>query len=287
MHKGDNRKAFTAPLEWNISILQQPAFYALEKLFPELTGQQQFPSQEQLTSWYKQKHPESDISFVLSEILDADGRYYEEFIFVTKQVPTRTNNWHDFFGAIIWSMFPKSKTALNHRHMAEILQFGLKQRSPIRHKLTLFDECGVLVLYSRDSANLVTQLQDHQWTQVFWEHRSDWLSGQQNSQKISALMFGHANYEMLTKPFIGLTGKMWPLQVPDEFFHQPMQQQWEIIDDKLSEQITNFSLEQFAAQLSPLPLLGVPGWWPPNEQLEFYEQHKQYFRAKSQKPINP
>jgi len=33
------------------------------------------------------------------------------------------------------------------------------------------------------------------------------------------------------------------------------------------------------SQLYPLPMLGVPGWWPDNEQPEFYD-NTDYFRAK-------
>src|SRR3990167_9931502 len=40
---------------------------------------------------------------------------YEPRIFLSSEVSTRPENWHDFFNALIWYTFPKSKAALNMR----------------------------------------------------------------------------------------------------------------------------------------------------------------------------
>ena len=93
------------------------------------------------------------------------------------------------------------------------------------------------------------------------------------------MMFGHANYEMATRPFIGLTGKMLALTVPDDFFNQSLRQRIDFIDTALSEQIANQGILIDPLQLTPLPLLGVPGWFDANKLPDFY-QNTAYFRAK-------
>ncbi|CAM5212301.1 hypothetical protein ALON55S_02729 [Alishewanella longhuensis] len=88
--------------------------------------------------------------------------------------PTRAENWHDFFGALIWCLFPKTKALLNQLHMAEIAEHGQQQRSKLRNKLTLLDECGVLVCLEPEQLAHAELLRQHQWQQSFVTKRSDW-----------------------------------------------------------------------------------------------------------------
>ena len=208
----------------------------------------------------------------------ADGRYYEEFIYHRQQVPTRYPNWHDLFGALIWCLFPKTKQLLNQLHIQQIECHGKTSRTLLRNKLTLLDECGVLVLYSPKAGSFIELLRNHQWHEAFVKHRDCW-QGQTGETHLAAMMFGHANYEMATRPFIGCTGKMLALAVPADFFDQSLHQRIEFIDTTFSEQIANQGILVDPQQLSPLPLLGVPGWFEANKQPDFY-QNTAYFRAK-------
>jgi hypothetical protein len=126
--------------------------------------------------------------------------------------------------------------------------------------------------------NMVELLRQHQWQQAFVSHRHHW-QGQSAEPAIAAMMFGHANYEMATRPFIGLTGKMLAMAVPDDFFSQSLRQRIDFIDTALSKQIANQGIFSDPLQLTPLPLLGVPGWFFANEQPDFY-QNSAYFRPK-------
>lgn len=275
---------FVPPAQWDSQILQShPAFAALCQSVPlgDLTD---FPSAALLSEWLATRYPMSQWRFVDSELLAADGRYYEIFIAETGQIPTRSSNWHDFFGALCWMLFPRSKAALNQRHLAEIALSDGKERSALRHQLTLFDECGVLLIYPVQSANSCTQerpqevlaaLRGHQWQQAFWHQAELW----QPQAGLWPLIFGHANYEMLTRPFIGLTGKLWPVGVCAEFMNWPLRQQLDFVDTALSEQIASFTLTAFRNQMSPLPLLGIPGWHTQEQTVDFY-QNEQYFRPK-------
>jgi len=267
---------FVAPTHWEAQIFaHNPIFARLAALLP-LAQSAEFPSLATLNQWFGQFQPQMAVSFVDNEQLNADGRYYEEFIFATGKVPTRSENWHDLFGALIWCLFPKSKMALNQRHQQEIGLHGKAQRSPVRHRLTLLDECGVLLCYRAEAADIVQQLKSHQWQQAMFINRDSWLG---QAPQLEPMIFGHAIYEMATRPYLGLTAKLWPMLVPAEFSDWPLLQRIAFIDEQLSVQISNNSLAEFQQQLTPLPLLGVPGWYAENCQQGFY-LNTDYFRPK-------
>jgi hypothetical protein len=269
---------FIAPAAWDQKMwLDNPIFAELTEIFP-LSACTDFPTVPDIEYWRQKLSPALSVQFVENDLLAADGRYYEAFIYHTQQVPTRHPNWHDLFGALIWCLFPQTKKLLNQLHIQEIEQFGSVNRSLLRNKLTLLDECGVLILYHAEQLPVVEALRQHQWLQAFVTHRHLW-QGQAEQPAIGAMMFGHANYEMATRPFIGLTGKMLAIAVPDDFFNQPLRQRVDFIDTALSKQIANEDLLRSAGQLTPLPLLGVPGWFCANAQPEFY-QNEAYFRPK-------
>lgn len=269
---------FVAPTQWDALIwTENPIFAELNTLFP-LTQSMDFPSVNTLEQWRLLLRPELTVSFVDNEKFAADGRYYETFIYDTAQVPTRFPNWHDLFGALIWCLFPKTKTLLNRLHMQEIQLHGDSHRTALRNKLTLLDECGVLVLYSGNGSKVVDLLRQHLWTEAFVNLRHAW-QGQSNTPQIGAMMFGHANYEMATRPFLGLTGKILAVAVPSDYFQQSLRQRIDFIDTALSEQIANQGSLVDPLQLTPLPLLGVPGWFEANNHPDFY-QNTAYFRPK-------
>lgn len=279
----DKTQRFSPPLCWDSQLwLQNPIFADLTQLF-QLQNLTDFPSPEMLTELLP---ADAVVSFVDTVLLEHAGCYYEEFIFKRRQVPTRLHNWHDFFGALIWCLFPKTKTLLNQLHMAEIAVHGLKERSTLRNKLTLFDECGVLVLYQKGAEQVITALRQHQWQHAFVEQRALWQSNTfsplpetTTQAALSAMIFGHANYEMATRPFIGLTGKMLALEVCADFFSWPLRQRIDFIDTELSQQIANNDILRQQQQLTPLPLLGIPHWYADNQAAEFY-QDVSYFRPK-------
>ena len=267
MQNTDFKNRFTPPAGWDSQLLlDNPIFADLGQRF----GIRQLTDWPDVV-WLNQNLPDTVMRFVDNEMLSADGRYYEEYIFATQRVPTRKNNWHDFFGALIWCLFPNTKALLNQLHMAEIALYGLKQRSQLRNKLTLFDECGVVVCLEPDALAHADLLRTHQWQQSFVTKRQDWWQG------IRPMVFGHAIYEMATAPFIGLTAKALFIEVPTGFSQWSLTAAYSFIDNKLHEQIANGALLLDNQQLTPLPLLGVPGWYNDNELTSFY-QNTDYFR---------
>uniref|UniRef100_UPI004047B8A3 DUF3025 domain-containing protein n=1 Tax=Rheinheimera sp. TaxID=1869214 RepID=UPI004047B8A3 len=268
MQKTAVKNRFTPPLDWDASLLHRsPIFADLCQRF-SLEPLSQWPD----VAWLNQCVTHATVRFVDNDALAADGRYYEEYIYATRCVPTRKDNWHDFFGALIWCLFPKSKALLNQLHMAEIAEHGQQQRSKLRNKLTLLDECGVLVCLEPEQLAHAELLRNHQWQQSFVTKRSDWWQG------VRPVIFGHAIYEMATAPFLGLTAKCLFIDVPEGFSQWHLTEVYHYLDGQLCSLIRQDALLS-TEQLTPLPLLGVPEWFAANENPQFYLNHD-YFRPR-------
>lgn len=209
--------------------------------------------------------------FVCQNALPPAATYYEQIIFQQGIIPTRAQSWHDLFNGLMWLQFPRTKTLLNQLHVTDIEQFGLSPRTHRRNNLTHFDECGV-VLACSDPA-LLELLKNHQWHEIFVEHRARW------GRDIYPYIFGHANYESLLKPFIGLTGKWLAVEVEKDFGEQCLGEQSEKIDSLLVAKIAQEDTFAEPRPLLPLPLLGIPGWWNANQDDKFYS-NTDYFRPK-------
>jgi len=268
MHKSDVKNRFTPLSHWDAEFLSNNAIFADLCMRFNISQRMEWPD----VAWLNQYAQQTSVQFVDNDALSADGRYYEEYIYATGNVPTRQQNWHDLFGALIWCLFPKTKALLNQLHMAEIAQHGLKQRSKLRNKLTLFDECGVVICLEPEANEHAGLLRAHQWQQSFFSKRSDWWQG------VRPIIFGHAMYEMATAPYIGLTAKALFIEVPQGFSEWPLPEAYAYVDSQLVLQITDGVLLN-PAQLTPLPLLGVPRWYAANQQPQFYE-NQDYFRPK-------
>ena len=244
--------------EW----LAWPNCQALETLLPyEISNLNHKPIR------FVEQTPDQDFSAVA----------YEEIIYETGKVPTRKESWHDLFGALIWCLFPQTKAKLNQLHYQDIQQFGKVERTKQRNALTLFDECGVVLVTK--NTELVAALKEHNWQKAFIELRHLW--SESSEQGIAAYQFGHANYEMLTKPYIGLTGKWLWVDASAEMTSLPLTTQYRLLDQKVTDKL-NAGLLQDNSNLFPLPLLGVPGWYQGNEDERFYD-NTDYFRPKRKK----
>ncbi len=205
----------------------------------------------------------SNISFISQDAFMADlSVYYEARIYLKGEVPTRPENWHDFFGAIIWWLFPQTKVQINAQHMEDIKRYGQKQRTPRRDRLTHFDECGLVVACCEPE--LVTALRNHEWQKVFVDNRSAW------GHSIDAFVLGHAIYETALSPYSGFTGKLYPVKVEKEFFQLSLSSQYSQLDDIIARQLEELDPLAEKGMLTPLPVLGVPGWWEENACQHYY-----------------
>ena len=269
-------KRFTPFENWHSQCLTSGAFADLNSLF-SIAQYQDWPSLAQLNQHDIVNANQQAIEFIDNDEFEADGRYYETFIFETGKVPTRARNWHDLFGAYIWQLFPKTKALLNQLHIEEMANQACTQRSKKRNALTLFDECAVVLAVTDDS--WADAFRSHQWQEVFVNRRAQW------GHSIRAYTFGHANYEMLTQPFIGLTGKALFVNVPTDIFCKDLRSQYDYLDERLYEMICKQDVLADNSALSPLPLLGVPHWHDDNQHADFYA-NTDYFRPKRRKNNN-
>lgn len=183
---------------------------------------------------------------------------YEIGIYTSGRVPSRERNWHDLFNALAWLAFPATKAALNAVHQTA-LQPG-RNRSPLSDAATLFDESG-LVLVGQDD-DLAELLAARRWQEAWVQRRSQW-------RRIRAYIVGHAVLEKLLSPWPGITAKC--LFVP-----LPADTALATLDTVIAQRWQEAAVTAPAA-LFPLPVLGIPGWWPANEHAEFYDQQR-FFR---------
>ena len=200
------------------------------------------------------------------------AQQYEPRIYLAGEVQTRAHNWHDLFNALVWLTFPRAKVALNQLHYQALLQehgADKVQRGPLRDTATLFDESGVIVVSS--DAGLSNLLQDFEWKHLFWRQRAAVCT------HMRFLLFGHGLYEKALKPYIGMTGKGIILPVTHDFFRHPLVTQLAAIDSMLDDFL--FGTDVAPIVLSPVPLLGYPGWSPDNANEAYYD-NSQYFRPR-------
>jgi hypothetical protein len=90
-------------------------------------------------------------------------------------------------------------------------------------------------------------------------------------------VFGHALYEKLLAPFVGITGRAVTLMAPPALTAAPAQVQLSSADAALTEKIGAGALAS-PRNLQPLPVLGIPGWYPAGEEEAFYA-NATYFRS--------
>lgn len=200
---------------------------------------------------------------------------YEAHIDATGEVPTRPQNWHDYFNALAWCVWPRSKAMCNALHLRAIAAreaANLPGRGRQRDAMTQFDECGVLVITSEPA--IAGALADHAWHEAFWTRRPQ-LAG-----TTRFMMLGHASWDQLRAPFFGLCAKaLYRVVSPAWFDLTPEVQQTEA-DEWLATEFERRGDLLDPRDFSPLPLMGVPGVTPDNKQEAYYADTRQFRPAR-------
>ncbi len=197
---------------------------------------------------------------------------YEAKIFLMGEVETRETEKHDLFNAWVWLTFPKAKAVINLRHYEALTQRNVtRQRSSIEDALTLLDENGVIVLCS--DPGLAELLGNFEWKTLFWRRRTAVTSS------IRVFLFGHGLLEKALQPYVGMSAHSLIFGVEPSFFELPLKDQLNMADGLLAAYLIEKQNEFNSSDLSPLPVLGVPGFFADNNQEIFYD-NSQYFRAK-------
>lgn len=201
---------------------------------------------------------------------DAGAEPYETRLRLRGEMPVRDRDWHDLFSVLVWLTYPNTKAALNDAHHAGLrasaAEEALGGRGALRDALTLFDENGAIVV-SSDPA-LFDDLRAFRWKRLFGERR------ERVRTAMKVYVFGHALLEKALRPYVGMTAHAILLPVAAAHFAQPPRLELESIDALAAQAVRALRTPQ---SLSPLPVLGVPGWWQANEDPAFYD-NAAYFR---------
>ena len=212
------------------------------------------------------KAPAPGVRFVPQAVLPA-GMAYERFIYTQGRVPTR-DNLHDFFNGLVWLHYPATKRRFNRLQAQAIALDGVGAvRGPVRDALTLFDENGAVLLAHPE---LHAALAARQWRRLCVELRPLW-------RQARLLILGHALLEKLVSPRKSITAHVYQAQTAINDVA--------ILDQDLARDMTAPWLA--AKPFHPLPVLGVPGWWPDNENFCFYDDSLVFRSARQITPAQP
>ena len=208
---------------------------------------------------------QTPVTFVAQDAL-GPRTPYEAHVAHLGQVPTR-DNLHDFFNALVWARWPALKTRFNTLHAQAIAAAGdSRERGPVRDGLTLFDENGAVLVAP---PSIWRALQAREWAEALFHQREVWSQAR-------LWLVGHALMQQLTAPRKGLTAHVWLLDETDN------QWAWQaLVDGRMTDAEVRLALDtRIAASLhataaaakpfTPLPVLGVPGWWAANTDADFY-----------------
>ena len=200
---------------------------------------------------------------------DPGVRNYEQAIHATGRVPTRPGNWHDFFNALMWVRFPRTKAALNGLHVREMQRpHGGAGRGSVRDAATQFDESGLVVLSS--DPTLFELLQQRRWHELFWVRRAQVTTG------MRFLVFGHGLYDALRAPFYRMCGRAALVAASRAIIEAQPAEQCRHADAVLCERFSTDVGYPRPKSLLALPLLGIPGVCAHNERAEYYLDSLQF-----------
>jgi hypothetical protein len=194
---------------------------------------------------------DASVHFVPQALLPT-GQAYEAFIAGSGHVPTR-DNLHDLFNGLVWLVQPALKRRLNGLHAAAIAEQGVgARRGPLRDALTLFDENGARL---RAPAGLEAALRSRDWQALFLDQASAWAGAE-------LVVVGHALLEKLaTAPRKALTAHVW-------------------LGDPTGASAADWRRKPW----HPLPLAGIPGWWPALQDAAFYADTAVFRPPKALRP---
>jgi DUF3025 family protein len=206
-----------------------------------------------------------------SRVVAAGG--YDVFIETTGLIPTRPRNWHDFFNACIWARFPRMKLRTLARSVGERRAHQQTKRSPLSDWLTHFDECGLVV--RTHEPELLAMIRQLRWRELFVEQRRLL----ERSARVTC--FGHATLEGLREPHLGLMGKALLWHDPDFDPDRDPDGDFLALDAWLEARLQPGP----PPRLHPVPVLGLPGWYGPNQSPSFYD-NPDYFRERARSQLS-
>lgn len=203
------------------------------------------------------------VHFVEAEAARRGALAYETGILATGAVPLRPGNWHDAFNALAWIAWPAFKREVNALHVTSAQAPAApdaSRRGARRDALTLLDESGVIVLCA-DPA-LAALLRERRWRELFHD-RHDVIA-----RALRFLICGHALFDKLRAPYRSITGRALIVPVTADSIALDIDAQRAVADAAVARMLSGVDT---TSSTVPLPLAGIPGWWPGNECATFYD----------------
>lgn len=251
---------------WKSRIsLEHPCWRGFRHLLHSLDGGA-FPGPEHLSGLLPDGlHSPGGQAVQFVPATDIPGLPYEKHIWETGQVSTREESWHDLFNALVWCRLPRLKVAMNAVHYQHLAEESGGRRGKQRDALTLLDESGVIVAGSH--AGVLEALAARDWQRAFVGYREAWVD------ETRVLVCGHAILEKFLDPYKALTAHALYLHSGEPMAIQE-------IDELLADTLLSGELLAEPGDLSPLPLMGIPGWWPSGPQDEAFYGDQGVFRPR-------
>ncbi len=273
--------------DWNRNaLLQSPLFFPLHPVIERL-GAEAFPALEDCNALLDACHSPilTRSGHALRFVAQEYGRLpfeaqYEPRCYLKGEVYTRSNNWHDLLNALVWLTFPKAKAAINARHYRVLTEkeSGSSERGAVRDTSTLLDESGVVIPYADEE--LAGLLKGFRWKELFWARRAGVQA------RMGFYLFGHGLYEKALRPYVGMTGQALLLRVEPDFFDWPLARRLEHLDGLLADYLDAPEHCRSTRELTPVPLLGVPGWAAENEDAAYYDNTAYFRPGRRGSPLN-
>ena len=255
------------------AFLEQPLYEPLRSLLDSLSDNGTPPERAALNRVAAERGIVTGSGAPLRFVVPgASGMSYEERAYWLGEIETRPSNWHDSFNALTWLSYPLTKAVLNASHHRALHENGTSnsgRRGPLRDALTQFDECGVAVVSS--DRELWEGICAHRWKEVFWTRRAAIQRG------LRVFVFGHASFDLLRTPRLGLCGKALFLQVDEEWLALSSPAQRADVDLRMAQRFSG-ELAAYGRpwEFHPLPLLGIPGATPDNQIPAYYDDTRQF-----------
>lgn len=199
---------------------------------------------------------------------------YERHIFETGEVSTREENWHDLFNALVWCRFPRLKAALNALHYGQLGREREGSRGALRDALTLLDESGVIIL-GRDRT-VLQALAERNWQAAFRTHQGAWETD------LSVVVCGHGLLEKFPRPYKSITAHALLCHIECPVSDPFKDHAFAAADKAIAQLLLRGALQTGTANLSPVPLMGIPGWWPDGVQDRAFYDDTAVFRPPPQ-----
>ncbi len=168
---------------------------------------------------------------------------------------------------------------MNAAHCRELSANPGAQRSKCRDALTLFDECGVIII--SPNRERLEQLARHDWGPVF-QNTAEWET------QHAVFVTGHALLEKYLQPYKAITAQALLILDDGRSKVRDRNAIMAHVDGHVAAAIDSGGVLKTTHSLSALPLAGIPGWWQAGEvNRDFYADAEVFRPLGTRRPAAP